>query len=716
MADIATLGIAVDSSQVTKATTALTGLASAAGPAASGVVGVDKAAIAAAASSSALAKAATGVKTTTEAMARGTGLARHEMINLSRQIQDVGVSLASGQSPFMVLAQQGTQIADIFGSSKTASVGGALKQMGSGIARFLGPIGMAAVGITAVAGAGYLMYSSLKTSALAMDDLGKSVGATSAQLHGLRQAAGFKGIDADAFAKAMDRFGLAVYDAKNNMGGLAAVFQVNNASAKTFNDYLLKSADLIKNAKDDQTRLALLQQMGLPATMEWVRFLSQGADGIRRATAETVKFNESAEGKLVASARKFDEAWNKATTTTSNYLKSWALSAYGWLDGLITKAQSAAGSFTRAMGGVSTPEGAPRKVFITGGTTEPKSASTIDPQELARRNALEQSYIGMLGQTASIKQVIRGVDLQIAAYNQQPGAIALTEKQIETLRRLAAEQALGITQIKAATDAQRLEGEVVGMAVGEATKYAAAQNAINEARRAGRTLTEGDIARIQAEASALGQAAARTDTLRWSFENLVRGPLQTFQSSIANGSKFFDTLKQSGLSALNAITSKLVDMAAQNLWKAALGGGGGGLMSLLGLGGGELKNWGTPEFIGPTVNHSGYGPGDRPGPQRFVHAAYFDDAPRFHSGIGPGERAAIIRNDESVLTPGQMRQLSPGKSQSITFGDMSIIVQGSADDKSIQQIRRELSSHRQMLAQQAKAMNSAQRMQLTGVA
>ena len=46
-----------------------------------------------------------------------TGLARHELINLGRQAQDVGVSLASGQSPFTVLVQQGSQIADVFATS-----------------------------------------------------------------------------------------------------------------------------------------------------------------------------------------------------------------------------------------------------------------------------------------------------------------------------------------------------------------------------------------------------------------------------------------------------------------------------------------------------------------------------------------------------------------------------------------------------------------------
>lgn len=58
------------------------------------------------------------------------------------------------------------------------------------------------------------------------------------------------------------------------------------------------------------------------------------------------------------------------------------------------------------------------------------------------------------------------------------------------------------------------------------------------------------------------------------------------------------------------------------------------------------------------VAHSGYGPGDAMS-TRSELASTFSSAPRFHAGIGPGERAAVIRTDESVLTPGQMRQLAP---------------------------------------------------------
>lgn len=76
--------------------------------------------------------------------AHAVGLARHEWINLSRQFQDVGVSLAGGQAPLTVMLQQGSQIADIFGSSQ-AGAAGALRAFGAGAVRALAsPIGVAA--------------------------------------------------------------------------------------------------------------------------------------------------------------------------------------------------------------------------------------------------------------------------------------------------------------------------------------------------------------------------------------------------------------------------------------------------------------------------------------------------------------------------------------------------------------------------------------------
>ena len=59
------------------------------------------------------------------------------------------------------------------------------------------------------------------------------------------------------------------------------------------------------------------------------------------------------------------------------------------------------------------------------------------------------------------------------------------------------------------------------------------------------------------------------------------------------------------------------------------------------------------------VKHGG-GMALEPSPTRRVPASFFEGAPRYHTGfINPAyERAAIIRTDESVLTPGQMKAIA----------------------------------------------------------
>ena len=84
---------------------------------------------------------------------RGVGLARHEVVNLSRQLQDVGVTAYMGMSPMLILAQQGTQIADVFASSQ-ASVGGFFDQTMGWAKSILTPARLAAgavIGIGAAA-------------------------------------------------------------------------------------------------------------------------------------------------------------------------------------------------------------------------------------------------------------------------------------------------------------------------------------------------------------------------------------------------------------------------------------------------------------------------------------------------------------------------------------------------------------------------------------
>jgi hypothetical protein len=214
------------------------------------------------------------------------------------------------------------------------------------------------------------------------------------------------------------------------MGSLGTFLRANGKSATDFQGTLGTVADLIKNAKDDQQRMQLLQQAGLPATMQWVRFLSQGKDGIRAATAEAVKFNESAEGQLIASARRFDEAWNTTTTKFVNRFKSGMLEIVGAMSGvqvpqwMVNIGRGAAGgvlggpigmmaggirggmqgndaSFGDRFGSFATVgnQSALEQGLTNRANSRNGTATTVDRNKLQSDIARQQPALGLLGQT-----------------------------------------------------------------------------------------------------------------------------------------------------------------------------------------------------------------------------------------------------------------------------------------------------------------------------
>lgn len=122
---------------------------------------------------------------------RQSGLARHELINLGRQAQDVGTMFAMGATPMQVFASQAAQIGDIFMSTQ-GSIGGFLRQVGGGLARFatsgLGlAAGAGAAGIWgATAASGYA--DGQREIERALRGVGAASGATLDQINRLAEA------------------------------------------------------------------------------------------------------------------------------------------------------------------------------------------------------------------------------------------------------------------------------------------------------------------------------------------------------------------------------------------------------------------------------------------------------------------------------------------------------------------------------------------------
>lgn len=86
-------------------------------------------------------------------MAQTGKLASHQMANLTYQLNDVAVSLASGQKPMMVFMQQGSQIGQIMAQAGVG-IGGMVRQIGAAAGAFLvaHPV-IAAVAVAVGAGA-----------------------------------------------------------------------------------------------------------------------------------------------------------------------------------------------------------------------------------------------------------------------------------------------------------------------------------------------------------------------------------------------------------------------------------------------------------------------------------------------------------------------------------------------------------------------------------
>jgi phage-related minor tail protein len=208
--------------------------------------------------------------------ATATGLARHELINLGRQAQDVAVSLAGGQSPFTVLFQQGSQIGDVFTSSK-GTISGFFGQVTGALGSFLTVGRLAFGGVTLlIGGAVSALFSYLDAQQkvnLALTGMGRGSGLTAANVN--------------AAASAGSSLGFSVSDARELASALAA-------TGKVANDNLLP---IVKIGKDFATTF------GVDA-VEANKMLSQSfADPVRGAEQlnERLGFMDAAMQRQIAS-------------------------------------------------------------------------------------------------------------------------------------------------------------------------------------------------------------------------------------------------------------------------------------------------------------------------------------------------------------------------------------------------------------------------------
>lgn len=323
MTDIATLGLAINSAPVTQASAALDAFQKSANIAADAADKLTEAAKPAASSTATLDKAAAAATGSSNDLAKSHGGLSSQAMSAQHAVRSMIEQISLGAPPTQILTNQLGHLS--YAASGPGGITGAFKEAGGALLGLINPavlVGAAAVAI----GAGFaLAVNSIVQSGKAFDDVSHSAGTAMDTLQGLARVAGSDGIGSADFLKAYGKFAGDVYDANHALGQLGDLLHANGQSAGSTASAFGKVADLIKNSSSDQQRLQLLQQAGLPATMEWVRLMQQGSDGIAAATKNFIQMNPEQQ-KLVDQAREFDKAWSSVIANISTGFKNAVLS------------------------------------------------------------------------------------------------------------------------------------------------------------------------------------------------------------------------------------------------------------------------------------------------------------------------------------------------------------------------------------------------------
>lgn len=251
-----------------------------------------------------------------------TGLNRYELLNLSRQMQDVGVSLASGQSPFVVLTQQGSQILDVF-QATTGSVRGFFAQAIGWAARFATSTAGVVTGVVGIGAAALYMGQSFATAQREIDKALSGIGAAS----GVTRS----GINRIASESAG---GLSIAEAREAASAFAAtgkIYEQNIRSATLVTkEFALAmgvetseaTKQLAKDLSGDLVAAALKWNATLGfadgKTIDYIQSLvSMG----QRQQAINALLTEAAPaiGRMAENTGLLSRAWTAATNAVSNY-------------------------------------------------------------------------------------------------------------------------------------------------------------------------------------------------------------------------------------------------------------------------------------------------------------------------------------------------------------------------------------------------------------
>ncbi len=539
--------------------------------------------------------------------------------------------------------------------------------------------------------------------------------------------------DAETFFKAMT----------NISPALAKAFE----SAPTQEERLRLISEALKNTSDETKRLQLAQEAFGTDSERILRVLGAGREALSEYERAARAMGLAVDQEMIAKAKQADQALAQLSNVISANLRAALVdlapviaNVAAQLGPLANAASAIISNLLNAQGLATTSvlrqrqAGGDREIAELEGHAERLSASRrlADVQEVDRINA----------EIARIRRRNRDVEAELSNRGEFADPRDLRSQASERFRlsgglagaprAFAARPDLSssgggsnsdsessfdraLRQLQEQTKLQEASLQSLGQETAERERIVALQRAMNVAARDGEELTADQKKQIKEAAAAYGRMAAAIEKAKQMQRQLVelntfardtvKGFLSDFTSSLAQGENAFKAFGDAALRALQRIADKLIEMALQNLWTSAFGGGGG-LLSMIfgGLGGGGTA--GVHEMShafakggafsgGNVIPFASGGVVSRPTLFPMANGA------GLMGEAGPEGILPLRRNQRGQL--GVMAQ--GGGGMSVVFSPVTnITIQGGADNDTLATLKAELDKRDQRLRQEMPAV------------
>lgn len=481
------------------------------------------------------------VDTSAGAKAAGdaTKFASHEVSNLTAQLQDVAVSLAGGQSPFLVMTQQGAQISQVMGKRGVTEI---ISGLGAALMSLITPTTLVLGGIVL---GGYAAAAAFDAIAGSADDVEERMKKHEALVQRIADRYGDARQRVDDFNQAVHTNDIA--DAQDNLEDMLKAYE---QAEKSFMQGIARASVSVDTAGN------IVPTAGYDAF----------ADAIAKASAEAEKGVMDVAAFRAAVWEVMQASDDPAVRQLGEHFRALGAEAQGSVDGVLA-ANGALNTVQSTLGATAAMMDKFRDAMKNFDKDQKTLAGMQDRLNLGTdpRKQFIAGEVGKLSDTATEGDIAKAQELAGKLYDQaeaQKAANAAARDAENRQKQLDRAYERSKQQVDDYVRDIELQTQAFGLSAAETERLRVRQELLTNAQRAGKEATAELYAEIEVYADRAAVAAQKYEDLQKrqdAFNDAANGFAQlgydAFSGLIQGGKEFGDVVTD--------LTNKLLEMALQ---------------------------------------------------------------------------------------------------------------------------------------------------------